>query len=216
MSNHQSDHPNRIFILSPAKASGKRAQMLLNPNASFGLAVRFRNEGAPLGEVFSFMSGLYFRGKLTYASRFARNSSGLAGVWVITPDRGLVSAEAIITSNDLSSFSEVPIHHESQRYVQSLRVSAQDLAKNLEGNCDVVLLGSIGTKKYTDLLLEIFDVRLKFPSEFVGRGDMSRGGLLLRCAEANQELEYISVAGAICHGKRPPKLEPKRRSKSSL
>jgi hypothetical protein len=71
-------------------------------------------------------------------------------------------------------------------------------------------LGSIATGKYVDLLLEVFDGRLLFPLEFVGRGDMSRGGLMLRCAADNIELEYAPVRGAIRHGSRPPKLTPRR------
>ncbi|HEV8347452.1 MAG TPA: hypothetical protein VGQ16_12805, partial [Vicinamibacterales bacterium] len=73
---------------------------------------------------------------------------------------------------------------------------------------EVVLLGSIASRKYVDVLLEIFGDRLRFPVEFVGRGDMSRGGLLLRMAAAGMELEYGPVAGAVLHGARPPKLPP--------
>ena len=63
------------------------------------------------------------------------------------------------------------------------------------------------------LELEHFGQRLCFPADFVGRGDMSRGGLLLRCAVDRCELTYISVAGAVRKGKRPPKLEPRRYGK---
>ena len=61
-----------------------------------------------------------------------------------------------------------------------------------------------------DAILENFGDRLCFPADFVGRGDMSRGGLLLRCAQDREELRYISVAGAVLNGKRPPKLAPRR------
>jgi hypothetical protein len=74
----------------------------------------------------------------------------------------------------------------------------------------VVLLGSIASPKYVDLLLPVFGEKLMFPPDFVGRGDMSRGGLMLRCVAADTELEYTPVAGAIRHGRRPPKLEPIR------
>jgi hypothetical protein len=74
-----------------------------------------------------------------------------------------------------------------------------------------VLLGSIASGKYADVLLEVFGTRLKFPVSFVGRGDMSRGGLMLRCVAAGQELEYVPVAGAVRHGPRPPRLTPSRR-----
>jgi hypothetical protein len=61
----------RIFLLSPANASGVRARLVLGDSGRTELAQRLRNEGAPLGEVFSFISGLYFRGKLTYARAYA-------------------------------------------------------------------------------------------------------------------------------------------------
>jgi predicted kinase len=73
-------------------------------------------------------------------------------------------------------------------------------------DCEVVLLGSVATPKYVEPLLEIFGERLMFPQEFVGRGDMSRGGLMLRCASEMRELTYVPVAGAVRHGARPPKL----------
>ena len=74
----------------------------------------------------------------------------------------------------------------------------------------MVLLGSIATGKYADALLEVFGERLLFPSDFVGRGDMSRGGLMLRRVQDGQELPYIPVNGAVRRGKRPPKLRGKR------
>jgi len=85
--------------------------------------------------------------------------------------------------------------------------SAKALRREI-GDCEVVLLGSIASPKYVDALLQIFGPRLLFPADFVGRGDMSRGGLLLRHAAANVELPYVPVAGAVRHGPRPPKLAP--------
>jgi hypothetical protein len=61
-----------------------------------------------------------------------------------------------------------------------------------------------------DVLTEVFGERLRFPIEFVGRGDMSRGGLLLRSVRAREELIYVPVVGAVRHGPRPPKLSPIR------
>ena len=78
--------------------------------------------------------------------------------------------------------------------------------------CDVVLLGSIASPKYVDILTEIFGSRLQFPIAFVGRGDMSRGGLLLRHANDGVELEYAPVLGASLHGLRPPRLAPLARN----
>ena len=43
---------------------------------------------------------------------------------------------------------------------------------------------------------------------FVGRGDMSRGGLLLRHARSGVELDYLPLRGATRHGARPPRLLP--------
>jgi hypothetical protein len=72
--------------------------------------------------------------------------------------------------------------------------------------CKVVLLGSVATPKYVEPLLGIFGERLMFPAEFAGRGDMSRGGLMLRCARSGEQLTYVPVATAMRHGPRPPKL----------
>jgi len=202
--------PPRIFILSPASCSGLRAQYLFNDQATFNAAVQVRKPGgAPLGDVFSFLSGLYFRGKRAYANAFARPPAGTPGVLVITPDRGLIPVEASITLDDLRSFAGVPIDEREPRYAVPLEQSAVEHAAATPANTDVVLLGSIATKKYCDVLLKVWGDRLRFPAEFVGRGDMSRGGLLLRCVEENRELEYVSVAGAPRRGVRPAKL-PKR------
>lgn len=200
----------RIFILSPARVTGKRAQMLFSSRASFDLAKRIQSGGVPLGEVFAFLSGLYFRGKLAYANQFARPYKRFPGVYVIISNRGLVPVETLVTTDDLRSFGEIPIDPADPRYVQTLQESATKLLDQLPSNADVVLLGSIGTKKYAELLTKIFGDRLKFPPDFVGRGDMSRGGLLLRSADSGQELKYVPLAGAVRHGKRPPKLEPRR------
>jgi hypothetical protein len=198
--------PRRIFLLSPASAAGKRCQQLVANGASFPLAQRVRREGAPLGEVFSFLSALYFRGKLTYAQRFAAPPAGCPGVLVITPGRGLVAPETMLTLADLRAFAEVGIDAADPRYAQPLRAAAEDLRGLLGGDGEVVLLGSIATPKYVDVLLPAFATSLLFPGDFVGRGDMSRGGLLLRAARDGVELAYRPVAGAQRHGTRPAKL----------
>ena len=200
----------RIFLLSPARVGGKRTDLLLSPRANFELAKRVQKIGAPLGEVMSFLSGLYFRGKSIYANRFARPYKKLPGVYVIISNRGLVPVDTIVTKEDLISFGEIPIDPSDKRYVQNLQDAAGKLLEKLPRNADVILLGSIGTKKYAELLTKIFGDRLKFPTDFVGRGDMSRGGLLLRSADSGEELKYVPIAGAVRHGKRPPRLEPRR------
>jgi len=201
----------RIFLLSPAYAGGRRAQMILSEQAQFGLAKKLRSKGgATIAEVFTFLSGLYFRGKIAYANAFARSTNGDCGVFVITPTRGLVDARSTITLADLRDFATVDIDQSDPRYRKPLEKTVHRLAKTLPADCDVVLLGSIATGKYVDVFLKHFKERLHFPADFVGRGDMSRGGLMLRCAADHQELKYISVAGATLSGKRPPKLAPRR------
>lgn len=198
----------RTFLLSPAYAGGRRAQMLLNERAQFALAHRLRaGEAVSLGEVFSFLSGLYFRGKLAYANTFATD---FERVLVITPTRGLVPALTTVTLADLREFAEVDIEENDPRYRKPLERDLRRLVRRLTLGCDVVLLGSIATGKYVSVILKILGERLRFPADFVGRGDMSRGGLLLRSAADRAELAYIPVAGAARKGKRPPKLEPRR------
>lgn len=195
----------RIFLLSPARSTGLRAQLLTRPNASFELARRLQIGDATVGDVFAFCSGLYFRGKLTYARRFAQPPVGMQGVHVITPSRGLVSPDDRAGLAEMREFSAVNVNAAEARFAKPLEASARALAAKFAG--EVVLLGSIATGKYLEVLLPVFGDRLLFPSDFVGRGDMSRGGLLLRSAAAGMELVYIPVAGAIRKGRRPPKLE---------
>jgi len=206
----------RVFLLSPAYPRGGRARMIMSERAQFDLARRLRSKrGATIAEVFTFLSGLYFRGKIAYASVFAQPFAGSSGVFVITPTRGLVDAGMRMTIDDLREFAEIKIDENDPRYRKPLEQSVQRLAKRLSAQADIVLLGSIATGKYVDVLLAHFQERLRFPGDFVGRGDMSRGGLMLRCAVDRQELEYISVAGAVLNGKRPPKLVPRRYPKNS-
>jgi hypothetical protein len=185
--------------------------MILRDQAQFELARRLRDtKGAPVAEVFTFLSGLYFRGKIAYANAFARPARGTPGVLVITPTRGLIDARTRIRLDDLCEFAAVDIHKDDPRYRLPIERDARRLASKLSMTSEVILLGSIATGKYIEVLLANFGDRLRFPSEFVGRGDMSRGGLMLRCAADGQELSYIPVAGAIVNGKRPPKLAPRR------
>jgi hypothetical protein len=203
----------RLFVLSPARCDGERAEMMLSPRAGFALAHRLRTpEGAPLGEVMSFLSGLYFRGKLAYAETFARPPAGAPGVLVITSNAGLRPPSTPLTASVLRRAALVDIDARNPRYRRPLEASAAALAERLRGRDEVVLLGSIASAKYVDILGAIFGERLVFPLDFVGRGDMSRGGLLLRCVLAGHELTYAPVLGAVRTGARPPRLEPLRRS----
>jgi hypothetical protein len=205
---------NRIFLLSPAHCGGKRAKQVLSPKAAFPLAEQLRSkEGARLGDIFSFVSGLYFRGKLTYARRFAApdNVAGPAGpsgsgVHIITANAGLREPDTFITLQALLAFAGGEVNPSNPRYRRPLERSATALAAEIGPDCDVVLLGSVASPKYVDVLAGIFGERLRFPIDFVGRGDMSRGGLLLRKVQEGVELEYAPVVGAVRHGTRPPKL----------
>src|SRR6266480_2625268 len=201
---------HRIFLLSPAYAGGQRARMILSERAGFELARKLRRKkGVPIAEVFTFLSGLYFRGKIAYATAFAQPARGTPGVFIITPTRGLVDARTRIHLDHLHEFATVNIHENDSRYRLPIERDAQFLAHKLPLESEVILLGSIATGKYVDVLLAAFRDRLRFPSEFIGRGDMSRGGLMLRCAVDRQELSYVAVAGAVVNGKRPPKLAPR-------
>jgi hypothetical protein len=195
----------KIFLLSPAKVSGARAGLLLNPRAPFALAQQFHRSGLPLAEIFTFASGLYFRGKITYARRFVRESEGEL-IRVITANAGLLRPDIHLTPDKLRAFGQVDIHEDDPRYHKPLRRDAKRLARELAPDGLAVLLGSIATAKYRDVLLEVFGERLVFPKDFIGRGDMSRGGLLLRAARDGRELPYISVHGAVFKGKRAPRI----------
>ena len=202
---------HRIFLLSPAYAGGERARMILRDEAELELARRLRSKsGAPIADVFTFLSGLYFRGKIAYANTFARPARGTPGALVITPTRGLVDSRTRIRLDDLREFAEVDIHKDDPRYRMPIERDARLLATRLPARSEVILLGSIASGKYVDVLLANLGQQLRFPADFVGRGDMSRGGLMLRCAVDRRELSYLPVAGAIMNGKRPPKLAPRR------
>ncbi|HEX2570359.1 MAG TPA: hypothetical protein VH877_12440 [Polyangia bacterium] len=202
----------RIFLLSPAQCGGLRAEQLLSPRATSPLARQLQSRaGATIGEVFTYLSALYFRGKLTYARAFARPPDAIApagGVLVITPAAGLLPVDAPLDAAGLRAFGRTEIELTNPAYRQPLEASARTL-RELASGCEVVLLGSIATPKYVEPLLAVFGADLFFPPAFVGRGDMSRGGLCLRCAREGVELEYAPVAGAVRTGPRPPRL-PKR------
>ena len=168
--------------------------------------MRLRSGGAPIGDLFSFVSGLYFRGKIAYSSAFAEPPEGVPATLVITPDRGLVPPETSITLDEFRAMAAVPVDLAEERYRKPLISAAFDLERQAGADCAFVLLGSIATPKYVEPFLNVFGNRLLFPAQFVGRGDMSRGGLLLRCAQNGAELEYAPVRGAVRRGARPPKL----------
>src|SRR2546423_13577284 len=109
----------RVFLLSPANCCGERAQLLFGSRAVFPLARRLRTAGgAPLGDVMSFVSGLYFRGKLAYAETF-----GIP--LVITADAGLRPADTPVTLSMLRASARVDIDAANARYRRPLEQSAR-------------------------------------------------------------------------------------------
>jgi hypothetical protein len=190
--------PPRVFLLSPAHLGGERARILLRDEARFDLAIRVKKpEGAPVGEIFAFLSGLYFRGKLTYAAAFAAAPRpDVAPAYVITSNRGLTTVHERFNRRDLEELGTVDIDARNEAYRKPLVRDARKLAKKI-GGCEVVLLGSVASTKYIEVLEEIFEERLVFPIDFVGRGDMSRGALMLRAARAGVELPYVSVCDVL-------------------
>jgi len=192
-----------MFLLSPARCGSERANQLVAATGSV-LGRQLRAQGAALGDVFSWLSALYFRGKLSYARRFGAAPGGLPGALIMAPGLGLRAPEALVSVAILRAMGEIEV--ESSAFVQPLVRDARLVAQRCGPAARVVLLGSIATGKYVDSLLDVFGAQLVFPELFVGRGDMSRGGLLLRAARSGEPLGYRSIAGAVLHGARPPRL----------
>lgn len=184
------DTPDTVFLLSPATTHGPRARVLRRADATSALAHRMRAEGVPLGEVFSFLSGLYFRGKLEYARRFARTREA---IHVISMTDGLMSPDVRITVEDLDRFSRADEDPGAVR--QQLMRAASAVHSSLAPDARIVLLGSVSTGKYTDVLLPLFGKRLLFPRAVLHIGQLARGALFLRHAQEGRELEYAPVAG---------------------
>jgi hypothetical protein len=172
-----------IFLLSPAFCGGRRAGILLNTKSEAVTARQFRTGEMSLGRAFAFMSGLYFRGKLAYAERFGE-------AFVITPTRGLQRPSLPFNLALLREFAVGDVHLGNPVYRRALERDVKTLASRLDAGAQVVLLGSVASGKYVDVLLPILGDRLRYPTSFIGRGDMSRGGLLRP------------------RGPRPPKLDP--------
>ena len=201
MDPHQ--RPAKIFLLSPALLTGARAKQLLSPRAQFPAAQSFRSpQGVPIGDAFSFLSCLYFRGKIAYAKHFATPPLGWTGtgIYVITPGFGLMPPEWNVNAARMRQLQQTPVDPKSRAYRVPLEEHAEALAEKmgrLDSDTSVVLLGSIATGKYVDLLWPIFQERLLYPCSFAGVGDMSRGALMLRAARSGEELDYDSVESVL-------------------
>jgi hypothetical protein len=205
-----------VFLLSPAYCGGRRAAILMKPGATSALAVRLADGTLTLGEAFSFMSGLYFRGKMAYAGAFGSSADGPSAL-VITPTRGLQAPDCRIDRPTIEEFAQVDIAHAGATFTDPLLRDARRLAATVPDDGRVVLLGSIATSKYLEVLLDVLGDRLCFPPAFIGRGDMSRGGLMLRSAASGEELEYLPATAATTRrGPRPPKLPRLPRARESL
>ena len=186
----------KIFLLSPANLSGTRAKQLASPRATFATARRFQSpEGVPIADAFEFMSSLYFRGKIAYARRFAVPSPvvGGDGIFVITSGFGLVPPDWALTEERMKRMKKIDIDVSTRNYTKPLRDHAQLLERALEPDAEVVLLGSVATGKYVEVLRPILGDRLRFPALFAGLGDMARGGLMLRAARESRELPYTTL-----------------------
>lgn len=165
--------------------------MLLNSSAEFALARALRSsEGAPLEKVFSFVSGLYFRGKATYARRFGRALAGRPSALVMTAGGGLCLLDEAITKARLEAWQRVAVSEHNPHFTAPLQRQACELLDAEEPSTRFVLLGSLATRKYVSPLLEVFGSSLLYPIRFAGLGDMGRGSLLLRAAADGIELDY--------------------------
>jgi len=200
-----------VFLISPANLGGERARLLFREDAASELARRVRSAaGAPLGDVFTFISSLYFRGKLTYASAFARPPAGIDSALIITPGEGLLPPQEPLTLERMQAWATVDVDDRNDDFTQPLVAAVEALERAHGATTRFVLLGSVASNKYVRPLTCVFGDHLLFPPEFIGRGDMSRGGLLLRAVRDGAELAYAPVEGATRHGKRPPKLTARR------
>jgi hypothetical protein len=193
------DRAPRVFLLSPASVDGVRAAQLTSRWAAFEAARRYRSpEGVSVEEAFTFMSSLYFRGKIAYARHFAAAPPELAlgagddGILVIAPGFGLVPPSWRITRERMRKLRRTPVDLNDPAYCKPLRQHAGQLRERAPAS-RVVLLGSVATGKYVDLLLPVFGDRLCFPREFAGAGDMKRGGMMLKAVREDRELDYVTL-----------------------
>ncbi len=200
---------SHVLLLSPAHCGGKRARMLMRPGATSAAAERLRAGAMTLGEAFALMSSLYFRGKLAYARAMAERHGAAAAALVVTPTRGLLAPNTMASAALLEEFAATDIAANEPRYRVPLERDLAALVPRLGADARVVLLGSIATDKYVDVIAPLLGERLHYPPAFIGRGDMSRGGLLLRSAAAGVELDSVPLTAVSARrGRRPPRLVP--------
>ena len=183
--------PRRLFLLSPANTSGRRLERLCDPAVTSPWAERVRSaEGLPIADAFCHVSSLYFRGKIAYARRFAVREEEIL---VIAPGFGLVAPSWPLDVERLQAMRQARVDVLDDAYAVPMREGCVALGADLPRDAEVVLLGSIASGKYLDLLAPAFGDRLRFPGAFVGAGELQRGALLLRAARDGEELRYVGL-----------------------
>ncbi|HVS65001.1 MAG TPA: hypothetical protein VMT85_16025 [Thermoanaerobaculia bacterium] len=186
------------FLISPASLHGVRGRRLLAPGAS-GVWPRRLRGGAPIGELFTAVSSLYFRGKLAYALRFG----GAGGTLVIAPGVGLVTPEWRLDREAALRMSEIRVRSSEDAYRRPLEQALRRLLDETGG--DFVFLGSLATDRYLAVLAPLLGSRLLTPAALYGMGNMRRGSVLLEAAESGEELEYVPCRPPQARrSKRPP------------
>lgn len=183
-----------VFLLSPASLRGVRARQLTSSRAKFAAALAYRSpEGVPIAEAFAFMSALYFRGKIAYSRAFESPPPEGGGIFVIAPGFGLVPPDWRLDRARMRRLRSVAVDPALRSYRHPLERDVRELAARIGDSGRIVLLGSVATGKYIDVLHPILGDRLLFPRSFAGIGDMSRGALMLRAAASGIELEYATL-----------------------
>jgi hypothetical protein len=137
--------------------------MLLREQADFDLAVKLRQGTATIGEIYTFMSGLYFRGKMAYAEAFRAAPPGIPPGVVIVPGVGLVPPETAVDVGQLRTVADVPVDEGNHVYRSALLRAARLLDEYAGSACSYVLLGSIASGKYTGRSLRFLASASCFP-----------------------------------------------------
>ena len=145
----------------------------------------------------------------TYASRFGRPPPSLPPALVITPTRGLQSPSLPISRSLIEEFASLDWHRPTRAFwIRSSRVRVSFVHRSSQ-RCAWSCSGASRRAGTSSRWRASSRAGCNYPAEFVGRGDMSRGGLLLRHAEEGRELDYVPLAAGLTrHGAKPPKLPP--------
>ena len=189
----------RTFLLSPADATGKRAHKLIaaTSDKESDLVRRLRGGGVELGEVFTSISTLYFRGQLAYAAAFSGPPTHLPSTLIIPSCGGLLEPKTLVTLADVTSLSQTRIRGDDSAFRDPLERDLRRLSEELGSDGRAIFLGSLATRKYVPLLLDVLGHRLYVPRLFLGAGNMRRGFLLLQSVCEGRELDYISARNAL-------------------